>query len=147
MKIAAEVLLVDDNPGDKELVADLLLARSGNRPIHIHSVGDGIEAMAFLRHQGKYSTSPFPHFILLDLNMPRKDGWAVLGSIKSDVLLKQIPVVIFTASRSSTDIQRCHELGANSFISKPVNLGEYTSTIKALANYWFGIASLPQGEA
>ncbi len=146
MKIAAEVLVVDDNPGDKDLVAELL-AQSGGRSVHIHSVGDGLEAMAFLRRQGKYSKSPLPHLILLDLNMPRKDGWAVLGELKSDVLFKQIPVVIFTTSRSSTDIKRCHELGANSYVSKPVNLEGYTSTISTLANYWFGIASLPQGEA
>lgn len=145
MKTVAEVLLVDDNPGDKDLVAELL-TRNG-RAIHIHSVGDGVEAMSFLRHQGQYSCSPFPHLIFLDLNMPRKDGWTVLRDVKSDAVFKKIPVVVFTTSHLQADIKRCHELGANSYVSKPPDLKGYTSTIAAIENYWFGIASLPQEEA
>jgi chemotaxis family two-component system response regulator Rcp1 len=144
MKTATEVLLVDDNPGDSELTAEFL--RGKNRLVHVHSVRDGLEAMAFLRGEGKYSKALPPHLIMLDLNMPRKDGRAVLTQVKSNVALKRIPVVIFTTSRASADIAGCHELGANSYVSKPDNLSGYRSAVSAIADYWFDVASLVRRE-
>ena len=144
MNTPTEVLLVDDNPGDAELTADLL--RRNDRPLHIHSVSDGVEAMAFLRRKGTYCDRPRPHLIMLDLNMPRKDGWAVLVEVKSDSVLKKIPVVVFSTSRARADVARCHELGANSYVSKPGDLEGFTSTVAAIGNYWFGVASLERRE-
>jgi two-component system, chemotaxis family, response regulator Rcp1 len=137
-----EVLLVDDNPGDAELVASLLTA--SGREIEVHSVVDGVEAMAFLRSEGRYSGSLLPHLIFLDLNMPRKDGWSVLHDIKSDLAFKDVPVLVFTTSQAHSDIARCHKLGANSYVSKPADLKGYTTAIAAIGNYWFGTASLPR---
>src|ERR1700693_2581373 len=143
MTIATEVLLVDDNPGDTELTADLL--RRNDQCIHIHCVTNGVDAMAFLRCEGKYSDSLRPHFIMLDLNMPRKDGWAVLVDVKSDGALKMIPLVVFRHAQERTEIARCYKMGANCNVSKPPNLDGYTSTVTGISNYWFGLASLMRG--
>jgi two-component system, chemotaxis family, response regulator Rcp1 len=140
MKPPAEILLVDDNPGDTELTAEVL--RRNDRSVHIHSVGDGAEAMAFLRREGRYFGAVLPHLIVLDLNMPRKNGWGVLIDVKSDSALKTIPVVVFTASEANVDVVRCHELGANSYVSKPGNLDGYTATVTEIGNYWFDVACL-----
>lgn len=135
-----EVLVVDDNAGDSDLTMHLL--GQHDPLVHLQAVGDGMEAMSFLRHKGKNSTAMTPDLIMLDLNMPRKNGWEVLGEVKSDSLLKLISVVIFTASQAQTDIARCYGLGANSFVSKPGNLAGYKAAIAAIANYWFDISSL-----
>lgn len=140
MKIATEILLVDDNLGDAELTADYL--RRYDQSIHVHCVINGVEAMAFLRGEGKYSAALRPHLILLDLHMPRKDGWAVLVDVKSDSALKTIPVVVFTTSDARTDIARCYELGANCYVTKPATLDEYISTVTGISKYWVGFASL-----
>lgn len=140
MRSDTEVLLVDDNPGDIELTAELL--KRSNRFIQVHSVVDGVEAMAFLRCEGKYLAALRPHLIVLDLKMPRKDGWSVLGEVKSDCSLKKIPLVIFSTSDSQAEIARCYDLGANSYVAKPPNLNGYTSTIIGIGDYWFGFASL-----
>jgi chemotaxis family two-component system response regulator Rcp1 len=145
MESYVEVLLVDDNPGDTELTAQLLTRNS--QFIKVHSVVDGVEAMAFLRCEGKYLAVLRPHLIVLDLKMPRKDGWAVLADIKSDCSLKKIPLVIFSTSESQTDIARCYDMGANSYVAKPVNLEGYTSTVIGIGDYWFGFASLMRQEA
>jgi two-component system, chemotaxis family, response regulator Rcp1 len=144
MKAAVEVLLVDDNVGDSELTTELLMRN--DRPIHIHSVSDGVEAMAFLRRQGRYSGALTPHLMMLDLNMPRKNGWEVLGDVKSDSVLRKITVVIFTTSEARIDIARCNELGANSYVNKPGNLTEYTSTVAAIGNYWLDVACMVRQE-
>ncbi|HXM66818.1 MAG TPA: response regulator [Candidatus Acidoferrum sp.] len=144
MKTATEVLLVDDNLGDAELTADLL--KRNDRSVHTHSVTDGVQAMAYLRCQGKYSDALRPHLIMLDLNMPRKDGWAVLVDVKSDSALNTIPLVVFTTSEARTDIVRCYELGANSYVTKPGDLDRYRATVTGIGNYWFGFASLLQQE-
>jgi CheY-like chemotaxis protein len=141
MKAAIEILLVDDNAGDTDLTADFL--RRSGRIINIHSVLDGVEAMAFLHRQGKYSEMATPHLIMLDLNMPRKNGQAVLLAVKSDNILKQIAVVIFSSSDAQADIKRCNELGANSYVNKPVDLADYKATIATIADYWLGIACMP----
>jgi chemotaxis family two-component system response regulator Rcp1 len=131
---------VDDNPGDTDLTTEVL--RRNDRSVHIHSVGDGAEAMAFLRREGRYFGAVLPHLIVLDLNMPRKDGWGVLIDIKSDGALKTIPVVVFTASEAKVDVARCHHLGANSYVSKPGDLDGYTATVTAIGNYWLDVACL-----
>jgi two-component system, chemotaxis family, response regulator Rcp1 len=144
MESCVEVLLIDDNPGDTELTAQLL--KRGSQFIKVHSVVDGAEAMAFLRCEGKYLAVLRPHLIVLDLKMPRKDGWAVLADVKSDCSLKKIPLVIFSTSESQTDIARCYDMGANSYVAKPLNLEGYTSTVIGIGDYWFGFASLVRQE-
>jgi CheY-like chemotaxis protein len=143
MNIETEVLLVDDNPGDAELTADLL--RRSGPGIHTHCVSDGVEAMAFLHCEGKHSDAPRPHLIMLDLNMPAKDGWAVLVEVKSDIALETIPLVVFSTSQARTDIARCYELGANCYVTKPTNLDGFKSTVAGISNYWFGLANLMRG--
>jgi chemotaxis family two-component system response regulator Rcp1 len=144
VKHVSEVLLVDDNTGDTELISELL--QGSDRAAHTHSVIDGVEAMAFLRCEGKYSCAPRPHLILLDLNMPRRNGWSVLADAKSDVALKNIPIVVFTTSEAMLDIGRCYELGANCYVSKPGAPDVYTATVITIGKYWLGIASLEHQE-
>jgi two-component system, chemotaxis family, response regulator Rcp1 len=144
MNIETEVLLIDDNPGDSELAADLL--KRSDQCIHTHCVSDGVEAMEFLRCEGQYSAAFRPHLIMLDLNMPVKDGWAVLSEIKSDGALKAIPLVVFSTSQARTDIARCYELGANSYVTKPTNLEGFKVTVTGISDHWFGLASLVRGE-
>jgi chemotaxis family two-component system response regulator Rcp1 len=138
MKAATEVLLVDDNPGDTDLAADVL-SRSGF-PSHIRSVVDGVQAMAFLRRTGKYVDAVRPHLIVLDLNMPRKDGLSVLVEAKSDPELRKIPIVIFTASLAVGDIARSYDLGANNFVGKPGDLDGFVAAVTAIGDFWFGVA-------
>jgi chemotaxis family two-component system response regulator Rcp1 len=140
MKPTIEVLLVDDNPGDTELTSELL--RQNNRRVHIEFVGDGVEAMAFLRREGRYSGVLRPQLVMLDLNMPRKNGWDVLHDIKSDRELKTITVMVFTASTATHDIVRSLKLGANSYASKPQNLAAYTATISAIGKFWCDVACM-----
>jgi chemotaxis family two-component system response regulator Rcp1 len=140
MNIETEVLLVDDNPADAELTADLL--RGSGPGIHTHCVSDGAQAMAFLHCEGMYSDAPRPNLIMLDLNMPAKDGWAVLVEVKSDIALETIPVLVFSTSQARTDIARCYQLGANCYVTKPTDLDGFKSTVAGISNYWFGIASL-----
>jgi CheY-like chemotaxis protein len=135
-----EILLVDDNAGDSELTAELL--RRTGRMINVHSVEDGAEAMSFLHREGKYSGMIIPHLMMLDLNMPRKSGQAVLLAVKSDSTLRDITVVIFTTSDAKADIKKCNELGANSYVNKPRDLKGYKSTIATIADYWLGIACM-----
>jgi len=144
MKTVTEVLLVDDNPGDTDLTAELL--RRNGRLVHIHSVSDGVAAMAFLRREGKFARALTPHLILLDLNMPRKNGWDVLADVKSDGALRMITVVVFTTSQATSDIARCNALGANSYVSKPGNLTEYASAVATIGNYWFDVACMERQE-
>jgi chemotaxis family two-component system response regulator Rcp1 len=136
-----EILLVDDNPADSDLTW-LVLARS-TRPNHISAVYDGEQAMAFLHRSGKHANAVRPQLVVLDLNLPRKDGRAVLDEVKADPELRKIPVVIFTTSRSGRDIARCYELGANCYVSKPGNLDDFRSVVRSIEDFWFGSASLP----
>src|SRR5438270_13927720 len=117
MKSVAEVLLVDDNPADIDLTSDVL-AKS-KRHFHVSAVMDGAEAISFLRQQGKYAEAPVPDLVVLDLNLPRKNGREVLAEVKSDPRLAKIPVVIFTSSQASSDVIRIYALGANSYLRKP----------------------------
>lgn len=138
---AFDILLVDDNPADTDLTSEVL-SRHGCRG-EIHTVRDGVEALAFLRGQGKYAGGPAPQLVLLDLNMPRKDGRAVLAEVKSDPALRKIPVIVFTTSQSPRDITRSYELGANCYINKPGTLPEFVAAVTEFGNFWFRRAYLP----
>ena len=141
MKPQPEILLVDDNPADAGLACEVLA--TSTRQSHISTVSDGEEALAFLHRSGKYSDAVRPQLLILDLNLPRKDGRAVLAEVKADPVLCEIPVVVFTTSRSGRDIARCYELGANCYVSKPGNLGEFFSAVRSIEELWFRFASLP----
>lgn len=140
MTPAPDILLVDDNPGDVDLVGNAL-AESAHHS-RIHSVNDGEEAIAFLRRTGKYATAVRPDLMMLDLNLPRKDGRSVLADIKSDPKLRMIPVVIFSTSRSRRDIARSYELGANCYVSKPCGLAEFFAAVQSVETFWFECVSL-----
>lgn len=135
------ILLVDDNPADANLTCEVL-ATSEN-PAHVSTVEDGEQALQFLHRTGKFSDAMRPDLIILDLNLPRKDGRAVLAEVKADPELNELPVVVFTTSHSPRDIARCYELGANSYVSKPGNLGHFFSAVRSIETFWFGYASLP----
>lgn len=138
-----EILLVEDNPGDVLLTQEAL---TENRILNRLSVAeDGIEAMDFLRSQGRFSTAPHPDLILLDLNLPRKNGFEVLQEIKLDPDLRRIPVVILTTSSADKDILRSYDLHANCYISKPVKWNEFIDVVHSIEHFWMSIVSLPLG--
>jgi CheY-like chemotaxis protein len=141
MKSAPELLIVDDNPADVALAQEALAG--GAHHSHINSVGDGAEALAFLNRKGNYAKAVRPDLILLDLNLPKRGGLAVLAAIRAGPELRRIPVVIFSTSQLSQDIARSYELGANCYISKPGNLNDFFSTMKSIERFWFGSVSLP----
>jgi len=136
-----EILLVDDNQGDVGLVSDALAAST--RSSRVHAVYDGEEAVAFLRRAGKYADAVRPDLVMLDLNLPRKSGHVVLADVKADPSLRQIPVVIFTTSRSGRDIARSYELGANCYVSKPGQLADFFAAVQSVETFWFGCVCLP----
>jgi chemotaxis family two-component system response regulator Rcp1 len=136
-----EILLVEDNPGDARLTREAL-AQSKVRN-NLHHARDGEEAMAFLRREGQYSHAPTPDLVLLDLNLPRRDGREVLEDIKKDPLLKQIPVVVLTSSQAEEDILRSYRLHANCFITKPVDLEQLTKVVQGIEQFWFTLVRLP----
>ncbi len=141
MKPAPEILLVDDNPADVGLIREVLA--SSPHGSHVHEVTDGEEAMAFLRHEGKHAHASRPDLVVLDLNLPRKDGRAVLAEVKADPDLHKLPIVVFTTSNSGLDIARSYELGANCYVSKPGNLGDFFAAVQSIEEFWFDFASLP----
>jgi chemotaxis family two-component system response regulator Rcp1 len=136
-----DILLVEDNPGDVRLTIEAL--RDSKVRNHLHVATDGVEAMAFLRHEGEYANEVRPDLILLDLNLPRKDGRQVLSEIKADPLLKLIPVVVLTTSRAEQDVLRSYELQANCYISKPVDLEQFMTVVRSIEDFWLTIVSLP----
>jgi CheY-like chemotaxis protein len=140
-----EILLVEDNPGDVELTANAL--RAGKICNRMNVVEDGESAMAFLRKQGDYASAPCPDVVLLDLNLPRKDGREVLAEIKSDPGLKKIPVIILTTSQAEEDILRAYNLAANCYITKPVDLDQFTKVVQAIEDFWFTVVKLPPNES
>lgn len=144
MALTSDILLADDNPADSDLTAEVL-ARYGCQG-RIHVVTDGVEAIAFLRHQQNYAELPSPRIVVLDLNMPRKDGRAVLVEMRADAVLKRIPVVVFTTSLAPQDIVRSYELGASCYVNKPGSLAEFVAAVTGIARFWFGCACLPQQE-
>ncbi len=136
-----EVLLVEDNPGDAELTRIAL--QDSKISINLNVVEDGVEAMAFLRRQDNYARKPHPDIVLLDLNLPRKDGREVLAEIKSDDKLKRIPVVVLTTSQSEEDILKAYNLAANCYITKPVDFDQFVKIVQSIENFWFAIVKLP----
>jgi CheY-like chemotaxis protein len=144
MKNTPEILMVDDNPADIDLTSEVLA--QSEQHLHVNAVNDGAEAISFLRHQGKYVHAPAPDLVVLDLNLPRKDGRDVLAKMKADPALAKIPVVIFTTSQANSDITRSYELGANCYLRKPGNLPEFVAMVQSMAKFWLGFASLPQKE-
>jgi chemotaxis family two-component system response regulator Rcp1 len=138
---AIEVLLVEDNPGDVRLTREAL--REGKVRNNLSVAPDGVEALAFLRREGKYADAPRPDVILLDLNLPRKDGREVLEEVKSDPALRTIPVVILTSSEAERDIAQAYALHANCYITKPVDLDQFITVVKSIEDFWFTIVKLP----
>jgi CheY-like chemotaxis protein len=136
-----EVLLVEDNPGDAQLTRIAL--NDGKMCINLSLTEDGVDALAFLRKQGTYAEAPRPDLILLDLNLPRKDGREVLAEIKADPSLRRIPVVVLTTSQSDTDILRAYELAANCFITKPVDFDQFVKIVQTIEDFWFTVVKLP----
>lgn len=135
------ILLVEDSPDDVELTLEGF--KEGNLNHSLSVVEDGIEALEFLRQKGKYADAVRPDVILLDLNLPKKDGREVLEEIKSDEKLKHIPVIVLTTSRSEQDIMASYRLHANSYITKPVDLGDFFKAIKAFEDFWLNTVALP----
>ncbi|ABA23942.1 response regulator [Anabaena sp. FACHB-709] len=136
-----EVLLVEDNPGDVELTRIAL--EDSKISVHLSVVEDGVEAMAFLRKQDKYANVPHPDIVLLDFNLPRKDGREVLAEIKTDSYLKRIPVVVLTTSQAEEDILKAYNLAANCYITKPVDFDQFVRIVQSIENFWFAIVKLP----
>ena len=144
MRTEAEVLLVDDNPADIDLTREVL--GNSKRHFHVTAVNDGEEAMSFLRCKGQYAAAPRPDIIVLDLNLPRKDGREVLAEVRSDPALAGIPVVVFTTSQAASDVNRSYELGANCYLRKPGNLADFTAVVQSMGDFWLRFASLPRKE-
>ena len=141
---AIEILLVEDSPGDVRLTREAF--KDAKMHINLHVAADGEEAMVFLKREGDSGNAPRPDLILLDLNLPKKDGREVLEEIKGDPTLKSIPVVILTTSASEEDILRSYRLHANCYITKPVDLEGFLKVVKSIDNFWLSIVTLPVTE-
>jgi CheY-like chemotaxis protein len=140
-----QVLLVEDNPGDVRLTKEAL--KEGKLLNQLTVVGDGVEALSFLRKEGIYADAPQPELILLDLNLPKKDGREVLAEIKADPNLRRIPVVVLTTSSSEEDILKIYDLHANCYITKPVDLEQFMGVVKSIEDFWVSVVKLPSYEA
>jgi CheY-like chemotaxis protein len=138
---AIEILLVEDNAGDARLIVEAL--KEGKVLNKLTVVKDGEEALALLRQHGRYAGARRPDLVLLDLNLPKKDGRAVLADIKSDPDLKRIPVVVLTTSRDEQDVRKSYNLHANCYIIKPVDLEQFIGVVKSIEAFWLGIVELP----
>jgi CheY-like chemotaxis protein len=136
-----DILLVDDNPGDARLIIEAM--RDAKLGYRVHIAEDGVDAMAFLRQEGQYSEAPRPDLILLDLNLPRKDGREVLAEVKSDPGLRRIPLVVLTTSRADEDVLRAYDLHANCYVTKPVGLEQFMLVIRQIDEFWIKVAVLP----
>ncbi|HSV28448.1 MAG TPA: response regulator [Candidatus Omnitrophota bacterium] len=136
-----DILLVEDNPGDARLAQEAL--KEGRMPSRLKVVVDGVEAMTYLRREGGYGEAPRPHLVLLDLNLPRKDGRQVLAEMKADPDLRRIPVVVLTTSQADQDILRSYDLHANCYITKPVDLDRFISVVRSIEEYWCSVVTLP----
>ncbi len=139
---AIDILMVEDNPGDARLTREAL--KESKVCNNLHHVRDGVEAMEFLRKEGEFGNAPMPDIILLDLNLPRKDGRQVLAELKAIPHLKHIPVVVLTTSEAEQDIVKSYELHANCYITKPVDLDKFVEIIHGIENFWLSIVKLPQ---
>ena len=137
-----EILLVEDNPGDVELTREAL--HDSKVHMRLSVVNDGVEALAFLKREGPHGGAPRPDLILLDLNLPKKDGRAVLAEIKGDGSLRHIPVVILTSSQAEQDILRAYDLHANCYVTKPVDLDQFITIVRSIEQFWFTVVKLPR---
>lgn len=140
-----EILLVEDNPGDARLTEEAL--KEGKVRNNLHIARDGVEAMAFLSREGKYADAPRPDLVLLDLNLPRKDGREVLAEMKEHPDLRLIPVVVLTTSEAEQDVVRTYELRANCYITKPVDLEKFITIVRSIEDFWLTIVRLPSFDA
>ena len=137
------ILLVEDNPGDVELIRETL---TGDRVhLEISVAVDGVEAIDFLRRRPPFEAAPRPDLILLDLNLPRQDGRQVLAEIKTDADLKRIPIVVLTSSEAENDVIRSYNLGANCYLTKPVDLRSFRDIVRSVEGFWFTVVKLPDG--
>ncbi len=136
-----EILLVEDSPTDTRLTIEAL--HEGKVANNLTHVEDGVEALAFLRREGRYASAPRPDLILLDLNLPRKDGREVLEELKNDPTLKTIPVVVLTTSRADQDILRSYQLHANCYITKPVDFKQFLDVVHTIERFWLTVVTLP----
>ncbi len=135
------ILLAEDNPGDARLTQEAMQDAKMTNLMHV--VEDGVEAMQFLRRQGRYADAPRPDLILLDLNLPKKDGRAVLAEIKTDPDLRRIPVVVLTTSRAEEDVLMAYDLHANAYVTKPVDLAQFMKIVALIDEFWVNVVTLP----
>lgn len=140
-----EILLVEDNPGDARLTIEAF--KDGKVRNNLHVVGDGVEALEFLRRHGRHARALRPDLILLDLNLPRKDGREVLADIKADQDLARIPVIVLTTSRAEADVLQAYDLRSNCYITKPIDLEQFFGVVKSIDDFWLSIVRLPSREA
>jgi CheY-like chemotaxis protein len=136
-----EILLVEDSPSDAALTREAL--EKGKIANNLNCVGDGVEALEYLRRQGKFSKAARPDLIMLDLNMPRKDGREVLKELKNDPSLKTIPVIVLTTSHAEQDILQSYQLNANCYITKPVDFKQFVEVVKSIEHFWLSVVTLP----
>jgi CheY-like chemotaxis protein len=136
-----EILLAEDNPGDVRLTEKAL--DHGSIINNLHVVEDGVEAIAFLRQEGEYADEPRPDLVLLDLNMPKKDGREVLEDMESDPSLRRIPVVVLTSSEAEEDVVRSYELNANAYLTKPVDFDGFVDIVSRIEDFWFSVVKMP----
>jgi CheY-like chemotaxis protein len=136
-----EILLVEDNPGDVRLTEEVL--REGKVWNRLNVAGDGVEALCFLRREGKYADAPRPDLILLDLNLPKKSGHEVLAEIKADRELRRIPVVVLTTSRAEEDIIRAYDRYANCYLTKPFDWERFIEVVRSVEDFWLTVVKLP----
>ena len=139
-----EILLVEDNPGDERLTREAL--REGKVYHKLHWVKDGVQAMDFLKQRGQHAKAPRPDIILLDLNLPKKDGREVLQEIKADSRLMRIPVVVLTTSKAEEDVLKTYQLHANCYVTKPVDLEQFIKVVRSIDNFWLTVVTLPNGK-
>ncbi len=137
-----QILLVEDNPGDARLTLEAMREAKVQNKIHI--VEDGVQAMQFLRREGTYADAPRPDLILLDLNLPKKDGREVLAEVKADPALKRIPVVVLTTSSADEDVLRAYDLHANCYVTKPVDLTQFMKIVCRIEEFWVRVVILPK---
>jgi len=137
-----QILMVEDNSDDVDLTIEALKDAKVCNQMQV--VEDGVEAMAFLRREGKYINAPRPDIILLDLNLPRKDGREVLAEVKGDKDLRRIPIVILTTSQAEEDVMRAYDLHVNCYITKPVDFDQFSKVVKSIEEFWFSVVKLPK---
>jgi CheY-like chemotaxis protein len=140
-----EILMVEDNPGDVRLTVEAL--RDGKVRNNLHVAVDGVEALEFLRRTGRFADAPRPDMILLDLNLPRKDGREVLAEIKDDPDLRRIPIVVLTTSRAESDVLRSYDLHANCYVTKPVDVDAFFAVVRSIDSFWLAVVRLPPNAA